>query len=183
MRTGVRTRANFSRRGRQSWILALWVETKEWIEKLIWQKLTLNLLVTIKRMNYLFGFRNSRGFWQTLATNSANIQVVFHSQKTFAKFLYNFCKIEHTDRKFAEKLVETSFSKKRKKLDAFLLNFWGLNGAKGRIFCKSRQELSNEYLVLCSIYLQTFFTIGFDTAENELLKVCRWFNSVFQVIP
>ena len=47
-------------------------------------------------MNYLFGFRNSRGFSQILATNSANLQVVFHSQKTFAKFRYNFCKIEHT---------------------------------------------------------------------------------------
>ena len=39
-------------------------------------------------------------------------------------------------------------------------------GAKACKFCRSRQELSNEYLLA---------KVGFDTAENEPLKVCQKF--------
>ena len=43
-----------------------------------------------------------------------------------------------------------------------LLKYWGLSGAKICKFCRSRQQLSNEYLLS---------KIGVDTAENEPLKV------------
>ena len=45
-----------------------------------------------------------------------------------------------------------------------------LSGAKACKSCRSRQELSNEYLLA---------KIGVDTAENEHLKVWRKFNSIF----
>ena len=44
------------------------------------------------------------------------------------------------------------------------LNFWMRSGAKVCKSCRSRQELSNEYLIA---------KIRFDTAENEPLKVCQ----------
>ena len=60
-----------------------------------------------------------------------------------------------------------------KKFDENLLKYWGLSGAKACKSCRSRQELpnllfetesySNEYLLA---------NFGFDTAENEHLKVC-----------
>ena len=43
-----------------------------------------------------------------------------------------------------------------------LLKYWGLSGAKTCKSCRSRQELSNEYLLA---------EIGVDTAEHESLKV------------
>ena len=42
--------------------------------------------------------------------------------------------------------------------DENFLKYWGLSGAKACKSCRSRQELSNEYLLA---------KIGFDTAENE----------------
>ena len=51
-----------------------------------------------------------------------------------------------------------------KKLDRFSLKFRDLSGAKVCKSCRSRQELSNEYLLA---------KIGVDTAENEPLEVCR----------
>ena len=53
-----------------------------------------------------------------------------------------------------------------KKWWRFWLKFWDLSGAKACKFCRSRQELSNEYLLA---------KIGVDTAENEPLKVWRKF--------
>ena len=47
--------------------------------------------------------------------------------------------------------------------DENLLNCWGRRGAKEYKSCRSRQELSNEYLLA---------KIGFDTAEHEPCKVC-----------
>ena len=49
-------------------------------------------------------------------------------------------------------------------LNHFKMNFLGLSGAKVCKSCRSRQELSNEYLLA---------KIGIDTAENEPLKVWR----------
>jgi len=49
-----------------------------------------------------------------------------------------------------------------KKKDESLLKYWDLSGAKACKSCRSRQELSNEYLLA---------KIGVDTAENEPLKV------------
>ena len=50
--------------------------------------------------------------------------------------------------------------------DEIGLKFQMLSGAKACISCRSRQEPSNEYLVA---------KFGFDTAENEPLKVCQKF--------
>ena len=50
-----------------------------------------------------------------------------------------------------------------KKFDENLLKYWGLSGAKACKSCRSRQELSNEYLLA---------KFGVDTEENEPLKVC-----------
>ena len=47
-----------------------------------------------------------------------------------------------------------------------LLTRWGLSGAKICESCRSRQEASNEYLLA---------KIGVDTAENETLRVWKWF--------
>ena len=55
----------------------------------------------------------------------------------------------------------------RKQIDEIWLNFLNAErckGAKACKSCRSRQELSNEYLVA---------KFGFDTAENGLLKVCQ----------
>ena len=49
-----------------------------------------------------------------------------------------------------------------KKFDGNLLKYRGLSGAKACKSYRSRQELSNEYLLA---------KFGFDTAENEPLKV------------
>ena len=48
--------------------------------------------------------------------------------------------------------------KNAKKFDETFLKYWGLSGAKACTFCRSRQELSNEYFLA---------KIGVDTAENE----------------
>ena len=52
--------------------------------------------------------------------------------------------------------------KNAKKFDENFLKYWGLSGAKACKSCRSRHELSNEYLLA---------KIGVDTAENEPLKV------------
>ena len=51
-----------------------------------------------------------------------------------------------------------------RKFDEIWLKVQGPIGAKARQSSRSRQELSNEY------FLAKF---GFDTAENEPLKVCQ----------
>ena len=54
--------------------------------------------------------------------------------------------------------------KNAKKFDENFLKYWGLSGAKACKSCRYRQELSNEYYCLLAKF-------GFDTAENESLKV------------
>ena len=49
-----------------------------------------------------------------------------------------------------------------KRIDEILLKYWGLSGAKACKSSRSRQELSNEYLLV---------KIGVNTAENEPLEV------------
>ena len=51
-----------------------------------------------------------------------------------------------------------------KKFDEILLKFCGWSGAKEYQSDRSRQELSNEYLVA---------KIGFDTAENEYPRLAE----------
>ena len=78
-----------------------------------------------------------------------------HSKmQNFANFLGNVCKF-------------------CKKFDENLLKFCDWSGAKEYQSDRSRQELSNEYLVA---------KIGFDTADNEPLKFCITGHS-FDHIP
>ena len=69
----------------------------------------------------LFGFRNSKECSQMLVTNSANLHIVFHFLRTFAKFRQNFIKIEHLKGKYVENvLIHNKFIFEiTKKLDAF----------------------------------------------------------------
>ena len=53
----------------------------------------------------------------------------------------------------------------RKSFDENFLKHWGLSGAKACKSCRSRQELSNEYLLA---------KFGVDTEENEPCKVCSF---------
>ena len=122
----------------------------------------------------LFGFENLRGISQSLATHSAYLHIVFHLLKTFAKFRDNFIEIESKNGKtcwkneFFEKIIFER-AKSWTAMNAFLLKCWGLSVAKAFKSCRSRQELSNEYLLA---------KIGVDTAENEPLKVwVSLFNS------
>ena len=49
--------------------------------------------------------------------------------------------------------------------DEIFLKYWGMSGAKACKSCRSRQELSNEYLLA---------NFGVDTEENEPCKVCSF---------
>ena len=91
------------------------------------------------------------------------IRTKFHqnSQKT--------CKIRHKKWK-----IGNSFIHSRKNVNDFLLKFWDLSGAKVCKSCRSRQELSNEYLLA---------KIGVDTAENEPLKVWRKIQFIIHSPP
>ena len=62
----------------------------------------------------------------------------------------------------------------RKNVDDFWLKFWDLSGAKVCKSCRSRQELSNEYLLA---------KIGVDTAENEPLEVWGKIQFIFHLPP
>jgi hypothetical protein len=52
----------------------------------------------------------------------------------------------------------------------FLLKFWDLSGVKIWKSCRSRKMLQNDYLVAI---------VAVHTAENEPLKILRWFHSFF----
>ena len=66
------------------------------------------------------------------------------------------------------------FTHLRKNVDDFWLNFLDLSGAKMCKYYRSRQELSNEYLLA---------KIGVDTAENEPLEVWGKIQSIIQLPP
>ena len=55
--------------------------------------------------------------------------------------------------------------KNAKQLTIFFLKYWGLSGAKTCKSCRSRQELSNEYLLA---------KFSVDTEENEPYKICSF---------
>ena len=80
-----------------------------------------------------------------------------NSDKSSSKFSFKMAKFNQKMLK-----IENFIFYFRKKFDDFLLKFWSLSGAKVCESCRSRQELSNEYLLA---------KIGVDTAENEPLKV------------
>ena len=55
--------------------------------------------------------------------------------------------------------------KNARQFDENFLKYLGLTGAKACKSCRSRQELSNEYLLA---------KLGVDTEENEPCKVCSF---------
>ena len=81
-----------------------------------------------------------------------------------AKSGQNFIKNSQKNVKFdtENEKIGNSCIHSRKNVDDFWLNFLDLSGAKIWKSCRSRQALSNEYLLA---------KIGVDTAENEPLEV------------
>ena len=110
------------------------------------------------------------------------------SQRIFGNFLICLSKIDWkaTDvilfwnlarnpkkihQKFAEKMqmstkkvkkIGNSIIPSRKNVDDFWLKFWDWRTVQRSALCRSRRELSNEYLLA---------KIGVDTAENEPLEI------------
>ena len=68
--------------------------------------------------------------------------------------------------------LNTSVFILEKMIDDFLVKFWSLSGAKVCESCRSRHELSNEYLLA---------KIGVDTAENEPPKVWRKIHFIYSI--
>ena len=89
---------------------------------------------------------------------------IFGMWKHFLDILWNSDKIWwrcSANRRENCKILTMLFEilwKNAKIRDENFLKYWGLSGAKACKSCRSRQELSNEYLLA---------KIGFDTAENE----------------
>ena len=78
-----------------------------------------------------------------------------------------FLKLDQLRRKNAKfdaenEKIGNSFIHSRRTVDEIWLKFWDLSGAEVCKSCRSRQELSNEYLLA---------KIGVDTSENEPLEV------------
>ena len=69
-----------------------------------------------------------------------------------------------TEKIFA-KYLENLLQNHKKKIDELLLKYSGLSGAEACKSSRSRQELSNEYLLA---------KFGLDTEENEPCKVCSF---------
>ena len=65
------------------------------------------------------------------------------------------------------KKIGNSIIQSRKNVGDFWLKFWVWRTVQRSALCRSRRELSNEYLLA---------KIGVDTAENELLQVL--FNTI-----
>ena len=63
-----------------------------------------------------------------------------------------------------------------KKFDGFLLEFWGVSGAKAKKSCRARKMLKNE---------PTLAIVAVDTGENEPLKVWgvsfHYFNRILNI--
>ena len=113
----------------------------------------------------------------------------FHKFQNFRQFSNSFSQIwlkkRHTSlfsgicreirtkfhQKFAEKMQNSTQKMKKseihsfireKNVDDFWLKFWDWRTVQRSALCRSRRELSNDYLL---------DEIGVDTAENELLQV------------
>ena len=105
----------------------------------------------IKKANSFWIFSVfGRNMWNSDKISSKSEQKSMKEWKKNEFFQKNAKKIEKNAKTFDEKI----------------LKYWGLSGAKACKSCRSRQELSNEYLLA---------KIRFDTAENESLKVCQTF--------
>ena len=111
----------------------------------------------------------------TFCQNSMHFARKFKKFKIFQHFrtyLRNFDKISSNSEqnsivfsKMRKWHCCTILPKNAKKFDENFLKYWSLSGAKACKSCRSRQELSNEYLLA---------KFGVDTAENEPCKVCSF---------
>ena len=70
--------------------------------------------------------------------------------------------------------IGNSIIQSRKHVDDFWLKFWEWRTVQRSALCRSRRELSNEYLLA---------KIGVDTAENEPLEVCGKLFNIIQSCP
>ena len=85
------------------------------------------------------------------------------------KFIKNsHKKMQNSTKKL--KKIGNSIIQSRKNVDDFWLKFWDWRTVQRSALCRSRRELSNEYLLA---------KIGVDTAENEPLEV--W-GKIFNII-
>ena len=71
------------------------------------------------------------------------------------------------------KKIGNSIIQSRKNDDDFWLKFWDWRTVQRSALCRSRRELSNEYLL---------DEIGVDTAENELLQVLFNIIQYFSIV-
>ena len=98
--------------------------------------------------------RTKKILWLKIRLKNNTIPTKFHqnlSKNQWKEFQNNqFCKM---------------LPKNVKKIDETFLKYWGLSGAKACKSCRSRQELSNEYLLA---------KFGVDTEENEPYNVCSF---------
>ena len=75
-------------------------------------------------------------------------------------------------RRYSWERASQSLPKNAKKFDEKFLKYWGLSGAKACKSCRSRQELSNEYLLA---------KFGVDIEENALWSLIIWLRNQSKV--
>ena len=119
---------------------------------------------TMKWTNELFHkFRKYQQISQELE-NLLQINIFSVLSEKFWTFREILAKIHQN---FAEKWqkkrkIREFFRKNAKKKRSFLLEFWGVSGAKAKKSCRARKMLKNE---------PTLAIVAVDTGENEPLKV------------
>ena len=124
-------------------------------------------------------FHRSQNFWQF-----SNLLSHILLKKRHTSLFSGICREIRTNfhQNFAEKMQNSTQKMKEIGKSLFIrqkmLTLFGwnqdLSGAKVRKSCRSRQELSNEYLLA---------KIGVDTAENEPLKVWRKIQFIIHSPP
>ena len=132
-------------------------------------------------MNNFHRFQNFRQF--------SNLFSQIWLKKRHTSLFSGICREIRTKfhQKFAEKMqnstqkmkkIGNSIIQSRKNVDDFWLKFWDWRTVQRSALCRSRRELSNEYLLA---------KIGVDTAENEPLevwgKIIQYYSLVSLVRP
>ena len=86
----------------------------------------------------------------------------------FWEYPWNYDKIPSKFRRKITKFIDQNQNEMKfhfipaKKFDGFLLEFWGVSGAKAKKSCRTRKMLKNE---------PTLAIVAVDTEENEPLKI------------
>ena len=71
----------------------------------------------------------------------------------------------------------------RKHFDDVSLKFWDMSSAKIWKSCRSRKIWKNAPALEGDCYLRSLAIVAVDTADNEPLKISRWFHSFFESSP